>query len=65
LLDLSLNWTCRSSSPNGVIVLKIQASSVCSGTSDWTKIAALAGSSPEASREIAISRVRRRSSSGV
>ena len=34
---LSLYWVIRSSSPIGVIVLKIQPRIVCSGICDWTK----------------------------
>ena len=55
---LSLNCVCRSSSPSGVTVLNIQASSVCSGTIDCTNSVHVAGSSPAASSDNAISRVR-------
>ena len=56
---LSLNCVCRSSSPSGVTVLNIQASSVCSGTIDWTNIVAFDGSRPAARSDTIISRRRR------
>jgi hypothetical protein len=61
---LSLYCVWRSSSPSGVTVLKIQASSVCSGTSLCTKSVAARGSTPAASSDRAMSCVRRRSASG-
>ena len=48
----------RSSSPRGVTDPRAQASSVCSGTCDWTNSAARSGSMPAASRPTAISKVR-------
>ena len=56
--DLSLNCVIRSSSPIGVIVLSSHWSSACSGTCDCTNRTARSGSMPEASRPIAMSRVR-------
>jgi len=60
--DFSLNCVWRSSSPSGVTVLNIQASSVCSGTIDWTNSVHADGSMPAASSDIAMSCVRWRRS---
>ena len=47
------------------MVLKIHASSVCSGTCDCTKSVAFVGSMPAASSDTAISCVRRSRSGGL
>ena len=64
-LDFSLNWVIRPSSPSGVTVLRSQVSSVCSGTSDWTKIVHRSGSRPLEINETARSKIRRCISSGA
>ncbi len=58
LLALSLNWVMRVRSPKGVRVVKTQASSVCSGTWDWTKRVTRSGLSPAAMFTRAASKVR-------
>src|SRR5690606_39592220 len=54
----------RSSWPRGVMQVKSQESSVCSGTADWTNKVERSGSIPAAMRVAARSNIRSESSSG-
>ncbi len=64
LADLSLNWVIRLASPNPVMQLSTQASSVCSATWLCTNTVHRSGSRPAANSCAAATLVRRRSSAG-
>ncbi len=64
LFALSLNCVMRSSRPSGTRVLKIQASSECSGTALCTKTIDRSGSIPAASQPSAMSLIRTGISAG-
>ena len=61
---LSLNCVIRSSSPYGATDESTQASSVCSGTSDWMNSVAWSGSTPQARMSMAMARARAGISAG-
>ncbi len=64
LAVLSLNWVIRLASPNPVRQFITQPSSACSVTWLWQNTAERLGSTPPAMNWAAVTRVRRRSTSG-